>query len=123
MSGEYSILIVDDIGTVRSLLHQTLIRFGLSKIDEAASAQSCLEKVSNQYDLIFLDIELPDGDGSELIHDINEISPSTNVVMISAHSTLENVKGSIERGAKGFVVKPFSPEKIAGVLKKLLPKP
>jgi YesN/AraC family two-component response regulator len=107
---------------VRSLLHQTLIRFGLSKIDEAASAQSCLEKVSNQYDLIFLDIELPDGDGSELIHDINEISPSTNVVMISAHSTLENVKGSIERGAKGFVVKPFSPEKIAGVLKKLLPK-
>lgn len=122
MSGEHAILIVDDVGTVRNFLHQTLIHFGLNKIDEAATAQTCIEKIhENDYDVIFLDIELPDGDGKELIKEISEISPEASVVMVSAHSTVENVKDAIERGAKGFVVKPFSPKKIAGILKKLIP--
>lgn len=123
MSGEHAILIVDDVGTVRNFLHQTLIHFGLNNIDEASTAQTCVEHIKKkQYDVIFLDIELPDGDGKELIKEINAISPDANVVMVSAHSTVENVKDAIERGAKGFVVKPFSPKKIAGILKKLLPE-
>jgi two-component system chemotaxis response regulator CheY len=42
--------------------------------------------------------------------------------MVSAHSTVDNVKDAIERGAKGFVVKPFSPKKIAAMLKKFYPE-
>jgi YesN/AraC family two-component response regulator len=42
--------------------------------------------------------------------------------MVSAHSGVENVKDAIERGAKGFVVKPFSPKKIAAILKKFYPE-
>ena len=41
---------------------------------------------------------------------------------VSGKQPVENVKDAIERGAKGFVVKPFSPKKIAGILKKLLPE-
>ena len=68
MSGEHAILIVDDVGTVRNFLHQTLIHFGLNNIDEASTAQKCIEKINDkQYDVIFLDIELPDGAGKELI--------------------------------------------------------
>ncbi|RXF01688.1 response regulator, partial [Pseudoalteromonas phenolica] len=69
-----------------------------------------------------LDIELPDGDGKELIAEINKINENINVVMVSAHSTVDNVKDAIERGAKGFVVKPFSPKKIAAMLKKFYPE-
>lgn len=123
MSNEYSILIVDDVSTVRNFLHQTLVHFGIEDIDEASNAQMCLEKAeAKQYHLIFLDIELPDGDGKELIAKIQAIAPESNVVMVSAHSTVENVKDAIERGAKGFVVKPFSPKKIAAILKKLMPE-
>ena len=43
------------------------------------------------------------------------------MVMVSAHSTVENVKEAIEKGAKGFVVKPFTPKKIAAMLKKFYP--
>jgi two-component system chemotaxis response regulator CheY len=71
---------------------------------------------------VFLDIELPDGDGKELIAEINKINEKINVVMVSAHSTVDNVKDAIERGAKGFVVKPFSPKKIAAMLKKFYPE-
>ncbi len=56
-----------------------------------------------------------------LIARLSEIIPDVNVVMVSAHSTVENVKDAIERGAKGFVVKPFSPKKIAAMLKKFYP--
>ena len=71
--------------------------------------------------MIFLDIELPDGDGKELIAQINEMSPETNVVMVSAHSGVDNVKDAIDKGAKGFIVKPFTPKKIAAMLKKFYP--
>lgn len=122
MSSPCSILIVDDVGTVRNFLHQTLIHFGINEIDEAPNARVCLEKTQQkQYDIVFLDIELPDGDGKDILETIQQQAPGTNVVMVSAHSTVDNVKDAIERGAKGFVVKPFSPKKIAAILKKLLP--
>ena len=65
---------------------------------------------------------MPDGDGKEIIAQINEINPQTNVVMVSAPSTVENVKDAIDKGAKGFVVKPFTPKKIAAMLKKFYPE-
>jgi two-component system chemotaxis response regulator CheY len=122
MDSQISILIVDDVGTVRSFLHQTLTHLGIEHVKEASTATQCIKACEeNHFDIIFLDIELPDGDGKELIARLTEISPHVNVVMVSAHSTVDNVKDAIERGAKGFVVKPFSPKKIAAMLKKFYP--
>ncbi|MBE0362649.1 two-component system, chemotaxis family, response regulator CheY [Pseudoalteromonas ulvae UL12] len=122
MGADFSVLIVDDVGTVRNFLHQTLVHLGIDNISEASTAGQCLQmSEDNQYSIIFLDIELPDGNGKEIIEKLNQISPSSNVVMVSAHSTVENVKDAIDKGAKGFVVKPFSPKKIAAILKKFAP--
>jgi len=123
MDTQLAILIVDDVGTVRSFLHQTLMHLGIENIKEASTAAQCISACqTNEYDIIFLDIELPDGDGKELITQIDEINPKANVVMVSAHSGVENVKDAIDKGAKGFVVKPFSPKKIAAILKKFYPE-
>ncbi|WP_289097133.1 response regulator [uncultured Pseudoalteromonas sp.] len=123
MDTQLSILIVDDVGTVRSFLNQTLMHLGIDNVREASTAAQCLSACKEkELNIIFLDIELPDGDGKEIISQINEISPEANVVMVSAHSTVENVKEAIEKGAKGFVVKPFTPKKIAAMLKKFYPE-
>ncbi|MFY8273099.1 response regulator [Pseudoalteromonas sp. SSDWG2] len=123
MEDDIAILIVDDVGTVRSFLNQTLVHLGIDDIDEAPNAAQCMAACAKkEYDIIFLDIELPDGDGKAMIADINAVSEKTNVVMVSAHSNIENVKEAIDNGAKGFVVKPFSPKKIAAILKKFYPK-
>jgi two-component system chemotaxis response regulator CheY len=123
MDQQISILIVDDVGTVRSFLHQTLMHLGIDHVREASTASQCITACEEQhFDIVFLDIELPDGDGKELIAEINKINENINVVMVSAHSTVDNVKDAIERGAKGFVVKPFSPKKIAAMLKKFYPE-
>lgn len=122
MNTQLSILIVDDVGTVRSFLNQTLMHLGIEKVKEASTAAQCISACqAADYNIIFLDIELPDGDAKEIIAQINEINPETNVVMVSAHSTVENVKDAIDKGAKGFVVKPFTPKKIAAMLKKFYP--
>ncbi|ASM50668.1 two-component system, chemotaxis family, response regulator CheY [Pseudoalteromonas espejiana DSM 9414] len=122
MDTQLSILIVDDVSTVRSFLSQTLMHLGIENVKEASTAKQCISECqAANYNMIFLDIELPDGDGKELIAQINEISPETNVVMVSAHSAVENVKEAIDKGAKGFVVKPFTPKKIAAMLKKFYP--
>ncbi|WP_105167731.1 response regulator [Pseudoalteromonas sp. T1lg23B] len=123
MDQQISILIVDDVGTVRSFLHQTLMHLGIEHVREASTVRQCINACEEQhFDIVFLDIELPDGDGKEIIAQLNDINPDLNVVMVSAHSTVENVKDAIELGAKGFVVKPFSPKKIAAMLKKFYPE-
>ncbi|ATC81628.1 MULTISPECIES: response regulator [Pseudoalteromonas] len=122
MDTQLSILIVDDVSTVRSFLSQTLMHLGIENVKEASTAKQCISECqAANYNMIFLDIELPDGDGKELIAQINDINPETNVVMVSAHSAVENVKEAIDKGAKGFVVKPFTPKKIAAMLKKFYP--
>lgn len=123
MNTPLSILIVDDVSTVRRFLCQTLMHLGIENVKEASTAAQCINEChANSYNIIFLDIELPDGDGKELIAEINQLSPTTNVVMVSAHSGVENVKEAITKGAKGFVVKPFSPKKIAAILQKFYPE-
>ena len=98
MDTQLSILIVDDVSTVRSFLSQTLMHLGIDNVKEASTASQCISECqAAKYSMIFLDIELPDGDGKELIAQINEMSPETNVIMVSAHSAVENVKDAIDK--------------------------
>ena len=116
-----SYLVVDDVSSVREFLRQSLIHLGASadNISEAATGEKALGLYRNQIpDIVFLDIELPDIDGHEVLKQIKSIKDNAFVVMVSAHSTVENVKEAISSGASGFIVKPFSPQKITTILNK-----
>ena len=85
---------------------------------QAHNASSALMTFSlQQPDLVFLDIELPDGSGIELLKRFKQQKPDCFVVMVSGVSTLDNVKASIASGAASFIVKPFTADKILAVLK------
>ncbi|MBQ4833073.1 response regulator [Pseudoalteromonas sp. MMG010] len=123
MDTQLSILIVDDVSTVRGFLKQTLMHLGIENVTEAATASQCINECkTTAFNIIFLDVELPDGDGKDLIAQINELNPQTNVVMASAHSDVEEIKEAINLGAKGYVVKPFNPKRIALILNKFYPE-
>ena len=114
-----SYLIVDDVSSVREFLRQTLIHMGASEIYEASSGESATNSFqANLPDVVFLDIELPDYDGQQILKKIRAAKPNAFVVMVSAHSSVDNVKTAISNGASGFIVKPFSPRKITSILKK-----
>ncbi len=114
-----SVLIIDDVSSVREYLRQTLMLLGISKVSEAANGTSGISSYNDQQqDVVFLDIELPDCDGKSLLRQLKEINPHANVVIMTAHSTVENVQQSILAGACGFIAKPFSAKKIESVLLK-----
>lgn len=118
---QYSVLIIDDVYTVREYLRQTLIHLGISNIYEAASGSHGFDVFSqHQPDLVFLDIELPDINGQQLLQQIKTLADKTHVVMVTAHNSVDNVQQSIAAGASGFIAKPFSPQKIKNIVERCL---
>ncbi|KKL03047.1 response regulator [Rheinheimera mesophila] len=115
-----SILIVDDVSSVRYFLNQNLRIMGAEKVAEASTGQQALSAISTEHpDVVFLDIELPDSNGHELLSRIKALDPKCHVVIMSAHSTVENVKRSVEGGASGFMAKPFTPQKIQATMNRI----
>jgi two-component system chemotaxis response regulator CheY len=111
-------LLVDDDSYSRDLLGSILRDLNCTT-DHASSGMDAISKCkASQVDLLFLDIEMPGISGFETLEKILENTPDQYAIMISAHSTLDNVKKAIELGAMGFVVKPFTVTKVRDLLEK-----
>lgn len=123
---EKTVLIVDDVEYSRQLLRNCIlsvcdggsIQVKRFKIINAANAQVAFSKIEQEKpDIIFLDIELPDINGIEILKRIKSEHPGSFVIMVSGQSTIANVKESLTSGAAGFIVKPFSGDKVMEALK------
>lgn len=113
------ILIVDDEKEICFLLSALLRQMGYSP-DQAFTIEEALGKFErNAYDLIFLDLNLPDGLGYHLVPVIKEYNRDSKIVMISAHDgMLKQIQSEIN-GIDYFIDKPFNREKISEALAKL----
>jgi len=106
-------LIADDSEEMRLLLSKTLETLGfsiVSNVDNGIDALKCIDEV--QPKICFLDIDMPGKTGLQILDELPNIRSTVYAVIISGHSTAENVKTAVSKGAKGFVVKPYSFEKI-----------
>lgn len=114
------ILIIDDMQDIRDYLNQILTGLGFEDILESRDFESAKSVIAEKSpNVIFLDVELPDTEGGEILEYINDNYPQTHVVMCSGHNTLENVQNTWELGAKGFIEKPFNAKKVDTVMKRL----
>jgi DNA-binding NtrC family response regulator len=114
------ILIIDDSVEAREYLADILEELGFEEVsgsEDFESAKLLLKK--NPPNLIFLDIKLPDTDGSGILEYLNEHYPKSHVIMCSVHNSLECVQNTWECGAKDFIEKPFNAKKVDTVLKRL----
>jgi two-component system chemotaxis response regulator CheY len=59
-------------------------------------------------DIVCLDISMPDADGLDILQAIKSASKETMVLMVTASNDLKTVQTAIERGASGFIIKPFN---------------
>jgi two-component system nitrogen regulation response regulator NtrX len=110
MSSE-RILVVDDEAGVRNSLQGILEDEGY-RVDTVESAEAALARIATgRYDLVLLDIWLPNMDGMEALARIRERDPEAAVIMISGHGTIENAVKAIQLGAYNFVEKPLSLDK------------
>jgi two-component system chemotaxis response regulator CheY len=111
------IMVVDDISELRSFLTGCLKHMGFVNVIQAKDGIDALQMLRKQpCDMVFLDIEMPKQNGIDTLKEIHQMAPSTFVTMLSCHSSLGNVKEAISSGAGGFIVKPFSGEKVKEAL-------
>ncbi len=101
------ILICDDHKIVRDGLRQILQQLqGVSLIEEAGSGSEALLLLkSNVFDIMLLDISLPDKNGLEVLKSVKEKWPSTNVLMLSMHPQEQYAIRAIKLGASGYLTK------------------
>lgn len=114
----HRILVVDDTPVIRKTLEDRL-RGKRHNVATAATLEEAERRLATAvYDLIFLDVELPDGDGRELLDRLGESNPRPLVVMITANTSIEAVVECMRAGAFDYITKPFSISQIDIALKK-----
>ncbi len=115
-----SILIVDDEPKLARSLSLVFQRsdYRVTTAPDAASALQLLQ--AGAYDLVFLDIRLPDQSGIQLLPQIHGLYPDMPVVILTAHATLETAIGAVRAGARDYLLKPINPEDILARTKKIL---
>ncbi len=105
------ILIVDDEREIRSTLSAALGRRGY-KTDTAINIAAAQDKPLGKYDLVLLDVMLPDGSGLDLLPHIMSEPDHPPVVMMSGVAGIETAVESIHRGAVDFLEKPLSLDRV-----------
>lgn len=107
MSSPARALIVDDEADIRELVEITLGRMGLETESTGDLASSLAQLKQKQFDLCLTDMRLPDGNGIDLVRQINEHYPNCPVAVITAYGNTEAAVASLKAGAFDFVAKPL----------------
>ncbi len=106
------ILIIDDEAEIRESL-QTLLEMEGYEVETAANGGQGLAKLGDgSFDLVLLDLALPDRSGIELLPEIRTLDPQISVIMITAYGTVEDAVQAMQSGAANFLQKPWDNEKL-----------
>ena len=101
-------LLVDDEDCILNTLSKQLNFWGY-RCEKADSGQAALEKISEtDYDLVFLDMNLEDMSGLEVLEEFHKINDLTQVIMITGLSQIEYLRSAIREGAFDYIVKPWN---------------
>jgi two-component system chemotaxis response regulator CheY len=117
-----TILSVDDSASIRQLIMFTLQKEGYGVL-EAVDGKDALDKVkTTPVDMVITDLNMPNMDGIELIRSLRE-DPAfkfTPIVMLTTESCMAKKDSGRQAGATGWIVKPFNPDQLIAVVKRLL---
>ena len=112
------ILIVEDDVVVRNLLQSIFLRHKLPVVCASTMAEARVHLEKDQFDLMLLDLRLPDGDGLKLLEHSATLPQRPLVVMVTGFGSIESAVSCMRAGAFDYVLKPFSPSQIDVILRK-----
>jgi two-component system chemotaxis response regulator CheY len=118
----YNLLIVDDSATMRKIIMRGLSQSGIefaafTEASDGAEALAALES-DVKFDLILTDVNMPNMNGLDFLEIVNDrlAENAPPVVMITTEGSDGMVKEAMRRGAKAYIKKPFTPDKIQEVI-------
>ena len=116
------ILIIDDERPILLTLEALLNRHGY-RTETATTATLGLRAMkTNPAALVLLDLQLPDADGLETLDQLKKDFADSQVIILTAHDSLNNAIESIKRGAFHFISKPYAPEELLSLAEQALEK-
>src|ERR1035438_3106109 len=114
-------LIVDDSVFARKNLVRMVETFGGQVVGEAGDGVSAISEYERVApDIVLMDIQIPQTQGSEGAEKIVREHPNARIVMVSSVGYQENIVAALQRGARHFVQKPVKPEVLYEVIKYVL---
>ncbi len=118
MSQQYSVLVVDDEQSILTLFKKEFTTPERS-ICTAASASHARQKIrKNTFDVVLLDICLPDADGLDLYSEFKERMQDVEIILITGHGNIDNAVRAMKLGAYDYITKPFNLDKLELVIER-----
>ncbi len=122
MSPKGSVLIIDDEQEIRESILELLRMEGYSA-DSASTAEEGIRKIEGGiFDLVLLDINLPDRNGLDLLKVIKHEAPEVGVIMITAYDSSQMAFQASKEGAESYITKPWDNDKLLLEVRNLLDK-
>lgn len=115
-----SILVIDDEASITNALELVLADQGYEVKAAGTAAQAEDLLATRTFDLALVDLRLPDADGIGLLEQIKKNSPETEVVLMTAHGSLDITIEAIKRGAFYYVEKPFTVDQVLTLTQRAL---
>lgn len=120
-----NIMIVDDVSIMRFTIKGHLQRLGHNIVAEAANGDEAIKMyTTTKPEIVTMDITMPavNGirNGIEALEKIREIDKNAKVIMITSHGEEKLVMEAVTKGAKGYVLKPITEEKLKLAIAKVL---
>ena len=121
----YNVLIVDDSSVVRSVIGKTmtLSDIPVSETFYAENGQEALNVLAKErIDIVFADINMPVMSGVEMVDRMvkNGMIDTVPVIIVSTEGSTTRIEQLMKKGVKGYVRKPFTPEKVRTIFKEIL---
>ncbi|MBQ0725357.1 MAG: response regulator [Cycloclasticus sp.] len=119
---DVNIILIDADDRVRGYLRSMLLRFGFAHIRDVGSGEKALKEISlDPINLVFLDMNVPDIEGLELIKNIHERQPKCQIIVTSNSITEGLVRQITEAHIKRIILKPFNNHTIETKVREVLP--
>jgi two-component system OmpR family response regulator len=114
------ILIIEDDLTLARNLKQVLVKDGFA-VDVSSTREDGLAQTEiNEYDCIVLDINLPDGSGFDLLHDLRKAENKTPVIIVTARGQVEDRIKGLNLGADDYVPKPVDSNELTARIRAVI---
>lgn len=114
------ILVIDDEPRIRDACKMVLTSMGFT-VETASDGVEGLDMIEDShYDILLLDLMMPNMSGFEVLSKVRDIDPDTVVIVITGYATLEHSIEAMKKGAFDFIPKPFTPDQLRAVVTKSL---